>query len=68
MISNELLGDIQKLDRTDKVHVIQILAGDLASEEEETYFRPDAAYEVWSPFDALLASEILLKILVNNQM
>ena len=66
MISNELLEELQKLNRTDKLRVIQILAGDLAS-EEESYFRSDATYEVWSPFDAPAAAETLLKMLEEDQ-
>lgn len=66
MISNELLEELQKLNRGDKLRVIQLLAGDLVS-EEDTYFTPDATYEVWSPYDAPAAAETLLKMLEEDQ-
>jgi hypothetical protein len=66
MISNKLLEELQKLNRADKLRVIQILAGDLAI-EEDAYFTPDATYEVWSPYDAPAAAETLLKMLEEDQ-
>lgn len=65
MISNELLEELQKLNRADKLRVIQILANDLAS--EEPYFIPGATYEILTPYDNEGAAETLLKMLGESQ-
>jgi len=67
MISNELLEELQKLNRADKLRVIQILLGDLAS-EEDAYFSPGATYEILTPYGNEAAAETLLKILEEDQM
>ena len=66
MISNELLEELQKLNRADKLRVIQILADDLAS-EEEPYFTPGATYEILTLYDNEAAAETLLKMLGESQ-
>lgn len=65
MISNELLQELQKLNRADKLRVIQILAGDLEAYEE--YFTPDVTYDICSPYDAPEAAETLLNMLEEDQ-
>ena len=66
MISGELLDELQKLDRREKLRVIQILAGELVIEDNEQ-LRTGATYEVWSPFDAPEAANTLLKMLEDNE-
>ena len=66
MISDDLFDQLHKLNRADKLRVIQMLVGDLAA-EEEAYFRADATYDVWSPYDAPGAAQALLKM-VGNEM
>lgn len=44
-ISHELLDELHKLNRADKLRIIQMLVGDLAA-EEEVYFTPDATSAV----------------------
>ncbi len=66
MISGELLDELQKLDRGEKLRVIQILAGELVVEDNEQ-LRTGATYEVWSPFDAPEAANTLLKMLEDNE-
>lgn len=66
VISNELLEELQKLNRTDKLRVIQLLADDLAS-EEDTYFTPGATYEILTPYGNEAAAETLLKMLGESQ-
>lgn len=66
MISDDLIPTLHKLNRGDKLRIIQILANDLAA-EEAIYFRPGANYEVWSPYDAPEAAETLLKMLEEDR-
>ena len=65
MISDELLEELHKLNRADKLRVIQLLAGDLVT--EEAHFASGATYEVWSPYDAPEAAETLLKMISEDQ-
>lgn len=62
MISQQLLDQLHNLPRSDKLRIIQILAGDLAAEDED-YFMPGASYEIWSPYDAPQAADALTKML-----
>lgn len=66
MISNDLFDQLHKLSRADKLRVIQMLVGDLAI-EEEAYFRADATYDVWSPYDAPGAAQALLEMLDEDR-
>ena len=66
MISETLFDELQKLDRGDKLRIIQILAGELAVEENAP-LQAGATYEVWSPFDASDAANTLLKMLEDDE-
>lgn len=66
MVSTKLLNTLHRLSRADKLRVIQLLASDLAT-EEEAFFTPGATYEVWSPYDAPEAAQTLLKMLKDEQ-
>lgn len=66
MLSRELLDELHKLERADKVKVIQILAGDLAI-DEEAYFQDGTYYDFWSPIDAPEAARILTQMLADRQ-
>ena len=66
MLSSELLDELHKLDRGDKAKVIQILAGELATDEEK-YFQDGASYDFWSPIDAPEAANILMQMLDDSQ-
>ncbi|MDQ6693829.1 MAG: hypothetical protein M3014_05325 [Chloroflexota bacterium] len=66
MLTNELLVELHKLDRADKLRAMQFLVGELTSEEDPTT-TPTALYEVWSPYDAAGAAESLLKMLEENK-
>ena len=61
MVSEEILDQLYKLDRTNKLRIIQLLAADLAAEEEVLVH--EKQYEIWSPFDAAGAAEKLTKML-----
>ena len=62
---DQLLDELHKLSRVDKLRVVQSLVNDLA--EEEAYFKSGAHYEVWSPFDAAGAAETLGKMLEEDK-
>ena len=57
-----LLPLLKKLQWQEKVMLIQILAGELA-EEDNTQLAPNQSYPVWTPLDAYEASDILTQLL-----
>jgi len=65
MLSEKLLAELHKLNRTEKLHIVQILVNELALDEasSEAGLRADAQYEVWSPYDAFEAANILQTML-----
>lgn len=63
---DQLLDELHKLNRVDKLRVVQSLVNELAA-EEETYFKSGSQYEVWSPFDAAGAAEVLGKMLEEDK-
>lgn len=65
MVSTELVEQIRKLNRVDKLELIQILASQLA-DEENNLIQPGASYEVWSPYDATEAAHIMLEALKKD--
>jgi hypothetical protein len=62
MVSTELVEQLRKLNRVDKLMVIQLLAGELAN-EETNLIKSGASYPVWSPYDAVQAANIMLEAL-----
>jgi len=62
MVSNQLVEQLRRLDRVDKLQVIQLLAAELAN-EEANLLKSGASYPVWSPYDAVDAANIMLKAL-----
>ena len=65
MSIEELMGELHKLKRSDKLRAIQALAQDLAVEEETLI--PNAHYEVWSPFDSASTANALLNMLNKSE-
>ena len=65
MLSEQLMAELHKLDRTEKLRIVQILVNELALEEAnpETVLQSDVQYEVWSPYDAFEAANILQTML-----
>ncbi len=62
MLTETLVSDLHKLNRTDKLRAVQLLVSDLAL-EEEFGFIPGAQYEVWSPQITAEGASILLEVL-----
>jgi hypothetical protein len=62
MVSTELMTQLSKLSSVDKLQVIQLLAAELANEENNP-IKSDASYPVWSPYEAVEAANIMLAAL-----
>lgn len=62
MVSTELVEQLRKLNRVDKLMVIQLLAAELAN-EETNLIKSGASYPIWSPYDAVEAANIMLEAL-----
>jgi len=52
----ELVPALRSLSRADKFRAIQLLAGDLAREEEIPALEAGASFPIWTPFDAFDAA------------
>ena len=62
MVDAELLNTIQKLERQDKLYIMQVLISELA-QEESSLIKEDRSYPVWSPYDAFDAADTMLEVL-----
>jgi hypothetical protein len=69
MSTEELFGELRKLNRADKLRAMELLVLELASEEaeEEALLISGTQYEVWSPFDAPAAAEKLTRMLEDEK-
>jgi hypothetical protein len=55
MVSPELLNTLQKLNRADKLYIVQVLISELAQQESDL-IKSGQSYPVWSPYDAFEAA------------
>lgn len=55
----DLLPTLRSLSRADKIRAIQLLAGELAREEETPSIPESASIPIWTPFDAFDAAALL---------
>ena len=62
MVSTELVTQLRKLSSVDKLQVIQLLAAELAN-EENNLIKSGASYPVWSPYEAVETANIMLAAL-----
>jgi hypothetical protein len=62
MVSVDLLNNLRALDRSEKLHVLQVLVSELAQEEQKS-LRAGMSYPIWSPYDAHEAAETMLRFL-----
>lgn len=53
MLSKEFLAELHRLNRAEKIRVVQLLVNELAA--EEAILDPNVQYEVWSPYDSAQA-------------
>ncbi len=61
MISDELLNELHRLNRTEKLRVIQLLANELA--EEEALLISGAEYPIYTPLGNEAAAQTLWEVL-----
>ena len=66
MSTEELFAELHKLHRADKLRAMELLVVDLAA-EDDVLLGSQAYYEIWSPFDAPVAAEKLMKLLEDEQ-
>jgi hypothetical protein len=65
MLSRELINELRRLNRTEKLRVVHILVHELAIEEGVLDLQE--TYEVWSPYDAPEAAAILTQMLQEDK-
>lgn len=66
MTLNEILPSLKRLDRFEKMRVVQILIDEIVS-EEATYFESGKQYEIWSPYESHSAAAVLEAMLEEKQ-
>lgn len=67
MVSSELISTLRELSRSDKFYMMQLLLSELAQQETDL-IKPDRAYPVWSPYDAVEAADTMLKVLQTTKV
>lgn len=66
MHMTQILPELRKLKRAEKLYVMQFLVSELAQEEGEL-IGPGMAYPVWSPYKAFDAAAVLLDVLRESE-
>ncbi|MEG3846716.1 hypothetical protein QT971_05595 [Microcoleus sp. herbarium19] len=64
----ELLPKLQELSRADQLRVIEFLASQLSKQETISLLEHGQTYEVWSPYDAFEAANVLGKMLEEDKV
>lgn len=69
MILSEIEDTVRTLSRSEKFHLIQFIAADLAQEEQDVshYFRPGTRHGFWSQHNAFEAAQKLQMLLDENK-
>ncbi len=67
MTLNDLIPELRALPRTDKLWVIQMMAAEVAREEDGGLLQAGQAYPVWSPFDAFEGAATLMRVLEQEK-
>jgi hypothetical protein len=68
MTLTELLPTIQSLPRADKLRLIQVLAADVACEEQVAANLADKTIPIWSPYEAFDGAATLLRLLNDERV
>jgi len=63
----ELLPSVRALSRADKLRLIQLLAGDLA-QEDQMQSTPGSVFPIWTPLHAFDAATVMLGELQRSEM
>jgi hypothetical protein len=66
MISDELWTQLHKLNRVEKLRVIQVLVNELAN-DAALLLQPDIEYPIYTPYGNEAAAEILHKVLMDTE-
>jgi hypothetical protein len=66
MIDSHLFSELSRLDRADKLRIMQFLVTELAK-EEGVLLKPNAEYPIWSPFNSYQAAGTLLNLLNKDK-
>lgn len=66
MEMTQILPELQKLRRAEKLYIMQFLVSELAQEESEL-IQPGFAYPIWSPYDAFDAAAVMLNVLQESE-
>ena len=67
MTLNELLPALHALPRVEKLRLIQVMAADVAREDDIGLPDAEKAYPIWSPYDAFEGAATLLRVLREEQ-
>ena len=67
MTPAELLPALHGLPKCKKLRAIKVLAADVAREDGEMLVPSEAAYPVWSPFDAFDGAASLMRLLEDEK-
>ena len=62
MLSEYLIEELRKLNRTDKLRAMQVLVTELAV-EEDSLLMPGATYELLTPYGNEAAAQVLAEFL-----
>lgn len=65
MSLTELIPNLQKLERADKLRALQFLSFELAKEESVSLFIPHVSYPIWTPPNTFVAASTLTNILAS---
>jgi hypothetical protein len=65
VLSEQLLLELQKLDRTEKLRVVQLLVNQLALGVEQTALRDEANDAIWALHESYAVAETL-QIMLDN--
>ena len=63
MTLNDLIPELRALPRTEKLWVIQMMAAEVAREEDAGLPQAGQEYPIWSPFDAFEGAATLMRVL-----
>ena len=64
----ELLPALHSLPKSEKLRAIQVLVADVAREDGEILVPSEAAYPIWSPFDAFDGAATLMRLLEDEKV
>jgi hypothetical protein len=67
MTLSDLIPELRALPRGDKLWVIQMMAAEVAREEDAGLLKAGEEYPIWSPFDAFEGAAVLMRALEEEK-